>query len=219
MANNEQVTVNAEKREGRGKNDSRRLRAAGKIPVTIYGGEGEAVAASVDLKDLAAILRTDRGASTIFSIDVAGIGASEVMFADRQIDPLKGRLKHADLRRLVRGQEIEVSVPLHLDGEPTGVTEDGGILDHVIHTVQIRCRPSLIPDAIHADVANLGLNEVLHIEDIKPQEGITLLADPKQVVATVKYVSEEALEESLTSQVEPGVEPAVETKEDEEAAE
>jgi large subunit ribosomal protein L25 len=212
MANNEQVTVKAQVREGRGKNDSRRLRAAGKVPVTIYGGEGEAVSAAADLRDLAAILRTDRGASTIFTIDVDGAGTSEVMFVDRQIDPLKGKLKHADLKRLVRGQEIEVTVPLHVEGEARGVIDDGGILDLVLHNVQIRCRPSLIPDAILADVSNLGLNEVLHIEDIKPPEGITLLADAKQVVASVKYVSEEALEASLTSQVEPGEPEVVEEK-------
>lgn len=216
MANNEQVTVKAEIRQGRGKNDARRLRVAGRVPVTIYGGEGEAVAASALLSDLAAILRTDRGASTIFTIDVEGAGASEVMFTDRQIDPLKGRLKHADLRRLVRGQEIEVSVPLHTEGEARGVVEDGGVLDLVMHTVQIRCRPSLIPDAILADVSNLGLNEVLHIEDLKPPEGITLLADPNQVVATVKYISEEALEESLSSQIEPGEPEVIEEKGDDE---
>jgi large subunit ribosomal protein L25 len=216
MANNEQVTVKAEIRQGRGKNDTRRLRVAGRVPVTIYGGEGEAVAASALLADLAAILRTDRGASTIFMIDVAGAGVSEVMFVDRQIDPLRGRLKHADLKRLVRGQEIEVSVPLHAEGEARGVVDDGGILDLVLHTVQIRCRPSLIPDAIMADVSNLGLNEVLHIEDIKTPEGITLLADAKQVVATVKYVSDAALEESLTSQIEPGEPEVIEEKGDEE---
>lgn len=212
MANNEQITVKAEVRQGRGKNDSRRLRAAGKVPVTIYGGEGEAIAAAAELRDLAAILRTDRGASTIFTIDVDGAGASEVMFVDRQVDALKGRLKHADLKRLVRGQEVEVTVPLHAEGESRGVVDDGGILDLVLHTVQIRCRPSLIPDAILADVSNLGLNEVLHIEDIKTPEGITLLADPKQVVATVKYVSDAALEASLTSQVEPGEPEVVEEK-------
>jgi large subunit ribosomal protein L25 len=215
MANNEQMTIKAEMRQGRGKNDARRLRVAGKVPVTIYGGEGEAVAAVAKLADLAAILRTDRGATSVFKIDVDGVGESEVMFADRQIHPLKNRLMHADLRRIVRGQKIEVTVPIHLDGDPKGVSEEGGVLDHVLHSVSIRCRPSQIPDAIHADVSSLGVNEVLHISDLKIEEGIEVLADEKQVIATVKYVSEEALAESLTSQVEPGVEPEVETKDDE----
>ena len=215
MANNEQITVKAERRNGRGKNDSRRLRVSGKVPVTIYGGGEEAVSATADLSDLAAILRSDRGATTLFTINIDGVGESEVMFADRQIDPLKGRLIHADLRRIVRGQEIEVEVPVHLDGEPVGVKQEGGVLDHVLHTVEIRCRPSLIPDALHADVSALGVNEVLHVEDLKVGEGITILTDLNQVVATVKYVSEEALAESLTSQVEAGEPEVIEEKKEE----
>ena len=212
MANDEQVTVKAQARQGRGKNDSRRLRAAGMVPVTIYGGEGEAVSAAVPLSELAAILRSARGATSLFTIDVDGVGASEVMFADRQIDPLKGRLRHADLRRIVRGQQIEVTVPIHVEGEPVGVSQGGGILETVLHEISIRCRPSQIPDAIHADVSNLNIRESLHIEDIPLPEGIEILSDPKLVVATVTYVSEAAFEETLTSQVEPGEPEVVEEK-------
>src|SRR4030095_8395562 len=124
MAEREEITVRAELRAGRGKNDSRRLRARGPVPLTIYGGEGEPVAAAAPLRELAAILRSGAGHNAIFTLDVDGVGPSEVMFLDRQIDPVKSRLIHADLRRLVRGQEIEVSVRLALDGEPEGVRGD-----------------------------------------------------------------------------------------------
>jgi large subunit ribosomal protein L25 len=216
MADNEQVVVKAQVRDGRGKNDSRRLRVAGQVPLTIYGGEGEAVAASASLAELAAILRTTRGASTIFRVDIDG-DETEVMFSDRQIHPIKGRLIHADLRRIVRGQQIEVTVPVHVEGDPVGVDQEGGVLDHVLHEVQIRCRPSLIPDALHADVSNLHVNEVLHVGDIKIQEGIEILTDPQQVVATIKFISDAQLAEALTSQVEPGVEPEVVEETDNEA--
>ena len=121
MAERQEITVRAERRAGRGKNDARRLRARGLVPLTIYGGEGEAVSAAAPLRELAAILRSETGRNTIFTLDVDGVGASEVLFLDRQLDPVKGRLIHADLRRLVSGQEVEVTVPLHLDGEPAGV--------------------------------------------------------------------------------------------------
>src|SRR5919199_6014981 len=123
MAEREVITVRAELRAGRGKNDARRLRARGMVPLTIYGGEGEPVAAAAPLRELAAILRSGTGHNTIFTLDVDGVGASEVLFLDRQIDPVKGRLIHADLRRLVKGQKVEVTVPLHLVGEPVGVRE------------------------------------------------------------------------------------------------
>src|SRR5688572_31228267 len=96
------------------------------VPITVYGGGGETIAAVAPARDLAAILRSESARNTIFTIEVDGLGESEVMFHDRQIDPVKGRLIHADLTRLVKGQKIEVTVPLHLVGEPVGVKEKQG---------------------------------------------------------------------------------------------
>ena len=116
MAERQEITVRAELRAGRGKNDARRLRARGLVPLTIYGGEGEAMSAAAPLRELAAILRSGAGHNAIFTLDVDGVGPTEVMFLDRQIDSLNSRFGHADLRRLVRGQEIEVSVRIELEG-------------------------------------------------------------------------------------------------------
>ena len=195
MAEREAITVRAELRAGRGKNDARRLRARGMVPLTVYGGGGEAVSAAAPLRELAAILRAGAGHNTVFTLDVEGVGASEVLFLDRQIDPVKGRLVHADLRRLVQGEEVEVTVPLHLEGEPAGVKEGGGILEQLLREVEIRCRPSLIPDSINADVSALGVHEVLHVSDLKVGEGVTVLTDAETAVATVAVVREEQVEE------------------------
>src|SRR5215813_8273311 len=105
MAEKKDFKVQAKLREGRGKNDARRARRDGMVPITVYGGGGETVAAVAPLAELAAILRTDTGRNTIFTIDVEGVGASEVMFHERQIDPVKGRLVHADFKRLVKGEK------------------------------------------------------------------------------------------------------------------
>ncbi|MBK8150316.1 MAG: hypothetical protein IPN69_11395 [Acidobacteria bacterium] len=103
----DKIVVKAEKREGRGKNDSRRLRRDGKIPVSIYGGGGETLALTANLSDLAAVLRTESGVNTVFAVDIDGVGVSDVIFHDRQIDSIKGRLMHADLRRMVGGDVAE----------------------------------------------------------------------------------------------------------------
>ena len=129
MAEKKVFRIQAKQRQGRGKNDARRTRREGMVPITVYGGGGETVAAVAPLSELAAILRSEAGRNTIFTIDVDGLGESEVMFHDRQIDPVKGRLMHADLTRLVKGQKIEVTVPLHLIGEPYGVKEKQGVLE------------------------------------------------------------------------------------------
>ncbi len=200
--NKEQVTVQAEVRQGRGKNDSRRMRAAGKVPVTIYGGEGETVSATAKLSDLAALIRSHSGANTIFSIAVNGMDTADVMFHDRQIHPVKGRLIHADLKRIVRGQKLEITVPLHFEGDPVGITMEGGTLDQTIHELQVRCLPRNIPDAITADISGLKVNDVMHVKDIKVDDSLEILTDPEAVVATIKFISDEQLEESLTSQVE-----------------
>src|SRR2546423_4591889 len=137
MAERKEITVRAIRREGRGRNDAGRVRRAGLVPLTIYGGEGEAVAAAAPRAELAAILRSDTGHNTIFTLDVEGVGASEVLFHDRQIDPLRGLLMHADLRRLVAGQKIEITVPLHLIGEPEGVREGRAVLEQIARDLDI----------------------------------------------------------------------------------
>ena len=191
MAEKKDYKVQAKLRDGRGKNDARRARRDGMVPITVYGGGAETVAAVAPARELAAILRSESGRNTIFTIDVEGVGISEVMFHDRQIDPVKGRLIHADLARLVKGQKIEVTVPLHLVGDPIGVKEKQGVLEQIIREIEIRCEPREIPDSLDVDVSNLDVHVLLHVSDIKVAEGVEILTDPEQVIATVGIVKEE----------------------------
>jgi large subunit ribosomal protein L25 len=220
MAEKKEFRVQAKQREGRGKNDARRARRDGMVPITLYGAGGETVAAVAPLRDLAAILRTEAGRNTIFTIDIEGVGESEVMFHDRQIDPVKGRLIHADLTRLVKGQKIEVTVPLHLTGEPVGVREKQGVLEQVIREIDVRCQPRDIPDSIDVDVTNLDVHDTLHVSDIKVGEGVEILTDADHVIATVGIVREEVAA-PLPGEGEEPAEPEVigKGKKDEEGAE
>ncbi|HEX3145702.1 MAG TPA: 50S ribosomal protein L25 [Pyrinomonadaceae bacterium] len=194
MAEKKEIIVKATQREGRGKNDSRRARRAGQVPVTIYGGQGEAVAALAPLSELAAILRSDSGRNTIFTLDVDGVGPAEVMFIDRQIDPVRSRLVHADFKRLVKGEKIEATVPLRLVGEPIGVREHAGVLEQIVREVEIRCEPREIPEHIDVDVSNLDVHEVLHVSDIPLTAGVEILEDADAVIATIGMVKEEVVE-------------------------
>ncbi len=194
MAEKKEIIVKATQREGRGKNDSRRARRSGQVPVTIYGGEGEAVAALAPLSELAAILRSDSGRNTIFTLDIDGVGAAEVMFIDRQIDPVRSRLVHADFKRLVKGEKIEATVPLRLVGEPIGVREHAGVLEQIVREVEIRCEPREIPEHIDVDVSNLDVHDVLHVSDIPVTAGVEILEEADAVIATIGMVREEAVE-------------------------
>ena len=194
MAEKKEIVVRAKSRDGRGKNDARRARRNGQVPVTIYGGKGETVAALAPASELAAILRSDAGRNTIFTLDVEGVGPSEVMFVDRQIDPVRMRLIHADFKRLVKGEKIETTVPLRLVGEPLGVREQAGVLEQIIRNLDIRCEPREIPEHIDVDVTNLGVHEVLHVSDIPVSAGVEILNEPDTVIATVGIVKEEVVE-------------------------
>jgi large subunit ribosomal protein L25 len=209
MADKKEITIRAKQRTGRGKNDARRTRREGLVPVVVYGGEGETVAASAPLSELAAILRSEAGRNTIFTMDIEGVGASEVMFSDRQIDPVRGRLIHADFQRLVKGQKIEVTVPLHLVGDPVGVREEQGVLEQIVREIEIRCDPRDIPDSIDVDVTNLGVHDVLHVSDIPVDEKIEILDDPETVIATVGIVKEEPVAAPPVPEGEAPAEPEV----------
>ena len=191
MAEKKEIVVRAAVREGRGKNDARRARREGQVPITVYGGAGEAVAALAPLRELAAILRSDTGRNTIVTMDIEGVGSSEVMFQDRQIDPVRGRLVHADFKRLVKGEKIEATVPLRLVGEPIGVREESGVLEQIIREVEIRCEPRDIPEHIDVDVSSLGVHDVLHVSDIPTSAGVEILESADTVIATVGVIKEE----------------------------
>lgn len=192
MAEKKEYVVQAKQRDGRGKNDARRTRRAGMVPITVYGGGAETLAAVAPLRDLAAILRSESGRNTIFTIDVEGVGISEVMFHERQIDPVRGRLIHADLTRLVKGQKIDVTVPLHLVGEPIGVKDKQGMLEQIVREIEIRCEPREIPDSFDVDVSQLEVHDTLRVSDIQVSETIEILTEGEVVIATVSIVKEEA---------------------------
>ncbi len=201
----DRVIVKAEKREGRGKNDARRLRVAGKVPVSIYGGGGETIAAVAELKDLAAILRSDTGSNTIFTIDMIGEGTNDVIFHDRQIDALKGRLVHADLRRLAKGEKIEVTVPIHIVGEAAGLSEEGAVLNQPLREIKVLCEPSLIPEFYEVDVTELNVGESFHVSDLKVESGVEIQEDAESVIASIVIVKEEELEPQTDATGEPEV--------------
>ncbi len=201
----EKVTVKAVKRDTRGKNENRRLRVQGKIPVVVYGGGSQSLAATADLKDLAAIIRSDSGVNTVFALDIEGEGINDVIFQDRQIHAVHGRLIHADLRRFAKGEKIEMTVPIHLIGEPDSLKEEGAVLSQAMREIKVLCEPAKTPDSIDVDISGLTAEHAIHVSDLKVAEGIEIHDAPETVIASIVIVQEAVLE----PQVEAGAEPAV----------
>lgn len=202
----EKIVIKAVKRDTRGKNENRRLRAVGKVPVVVYGGGSESLAATAELKDLAAILRTDSGVNTVFGLDIEGVGINDVIFQDRQIHAVHSRLIHADLRRFAKGEKIEMTVPIHLTGHAKGLQEEGAVLSQLMREIKVLCEPANTPDSIDVDVSEMDAGHSLHVSDLKVGAGIEIHDNPEAVVATIVSVKEADLE----PQTEAGAEPAVE---------
>jgi large subunit ribosomal protein L25 len=186
----EKFNVKAQGREGRGKNEARRLRKGGSIPAIVYGAGKAPLSVAVDPKQVFRILKSDSGHNTIFDLELDGEQA-KAMIVDWQTEPIKGSLLHIDLKRIAMDQRLKVTVPVLLKGEAVGVKQQGGIMEQVLREVEIECLPGDIPAHIDVDVTNLAFGEVLRVKDLPHFEGkLIFLTDEEQTVAHVVAVKE-----------------------------
>jgi large subunit ribosomal protein L25 len=182
------ITVNANSREGVGKGPTRRLRAQGMIPAALYGEGGEAMPVAVSAKEIANILRSGTGHNTIFKLALAHVDGepANVIIKDYQVDPVRGRLLHADLLRLSMTTTTRVSVSVETIGEPVGVKTDGGILELQLRDIEVECLPGDIPEHLKVDVSSLNIGDHVTVADlVYDREKVKLFVDQHQIVAGV----------------------------------
>jgi large subunit ribosomal protein L25 len=183
------VTLDAVQREGRGKNEANRLRAAGQIPAVVYGSKKdgkapEGVALAVDPKSLLRILHSDSGANTLISLRVDGTEA-RVMVKEYQLDPVTHQLLHADFYQLAMDKAITVTVPIVLKGESRGVKMQGGIVDFVTREIEVLCLPADIPGHIDVDVTELMLHESVRVKDLAQDPKWKAMTDGETMIVHV----------------------------------
>src|ERR1700722_20279570 len=138
------ITVTAEVRSTRGKNEARRLRVRGFIPAVVYGAYKDSVAVGVNPKELNHILNSKTGHNTIFNLTIQEGENTPVMMVDWQKDPIRGQLLHADLKRIDLTKRIRVSVPVITVGEAAGIKLQGGLLEIISRDIEIECLPDEI---------------------------------------------------------------------------
>jgi large subunit ribosomal protein L25 len=180
------ATLQAEKRDGRGKNDARRLRAAGRIPAVVYGTQkGKATEIAVDPRALLRILHSDSGANTLIGLKLDG-SDTRVLVKEYQLDPIDHKLLHADFYQVAMDKAITVTVPVVLKGEPKGAKQQGGIVDFVNREIEIECLPGDIPEHIDVDISELMLHQGVRVRDLKVEGAKwTPLSDPDMMVVHV----------------------------------
>jgi len=216
-----QMIVEAARREDRGKNAARRLRASGQVPAVLYGAKGPSEPVSVNAKQVTSILRSQAGHNTIFTLKLPG-GDQQAMVKDLQVDPVKGTLIHVDLLRIAMDVRMRVKVPVHTFGEAQGVKLQGGIFEMVTREVEVECLPGEIPGEFRVDISDLMIGKQLRAGDIPMDPAkMKLVTDPQRVIAHVVALREEEEKpaEAVAAEVAAPAEPEVIKKGKKEAEE
>lgn len=203
--------LNAEPREGRGKNASRRLRREGRVPAVLYGGGQAPESLSLEQAQIKQQLGNEAFYSHILQINI-GSRQEQAILRDLQRHPFKPLALHMDLQRVTADQEIRVHVPLHFVKESSarGVKEQGGVVSHLMIDVEVSCLPGNLPEFIEVDVANLGMGESIHLSELKLPAGVEIvqLAQGSEYdvpVVSIHHARTAAAEEEAEG--EEGVEP------------
>jgi large subunit ribosomal protein L25 len=214
------ITITAEPRHLRGKNEARRLRVRGLTPAVLYGTGGDAVAVAVSPKEVTRILNSKTGHNTIFDISVNGGETSPVMIVDWQHDPIKDNLLHLDLKRIDLTARIRVKVPVHTLGDPKGVKIQGGLHELITREIEIECLPDEIPEEFTIDVSELMIGQSVRASDI-PLTGSTKLMSPADSVIshiiTIKVEAEPVAADAAAAPAAAEPEVIKKGKKDEEA--
>jgi large subunit ribosomal protein L25 len=182
-----EAVLDAVKRNTKGKNEARRLRAAGRIPAVVYGAQkiGDAPApesVSVDPKPFLRILHSASGFNTLITLKVEGGAEARVLAKNIQLDPITHHPLHADFYRVNMERKIKVTVPISLRGESRGVKVDGGVLDFVHREIEVEVLPANIPDTIEVDITNLGIGDAVHVRDLAGAASWTPVTDPDLMI-------------------------------------
>jgi large subunit ribosomal protein L25 len=195
MANQE--TLQAEKRDVKGTTASKRLRRAGTVPAIVYGSKQDNYAIQVNEKEFFDILRRQSSASFLVNLEIAGAKEKHKLafVQDIQKNALSGNLVHVDFRAVSEKENIHAVIPITLEGEAIGMKE-GGLLEHLLHSLEIECLPADLPERVTCNVEALDIGDSVKVGDITFPEGVTPKLDAQVLVA---LVAKQRVEEEPTA--------------------
>lgn len=179
------ATLSAQPREEVGKGGSRKLRAAGRVPAVVYGHGEKTRSLTVDAHELERLFSHIHKENTIINLKIEGEKAEvRALVREVQAHPVRGDIQHVDFYQVHAGEQITVEVPIRLMGTAPGVRA-GGILQHSLNDLEIRCSADAIPDDIRIDVSNLQIGDSVHVSDLQLPEGVEALVDGDRSVCSV----------------------------------
>jgi large subunit ribosomal protein L25 len=201
----DKIILNANTRKDFSKSSRNSLRRDGRVPGVFYSKHDKPVSIEVTEKAIKPLVFTSE--THLIGLNVDG-SEHDCVIKDIQFDPVTDRIVHFDLLGLTSNEMFQLEVPIQFHGNPVGIKE-GGILQHVLHKLQIECLPKDIPQHVEVDVTNLKLGDAVHAGDLK-FEGINILTPAEAVVATVTHPKME--KEPTTEEVAAAAEPEVISK-------
>ena len=161
------------------------MRREGWLPSIMYGMGAENKNLKVDARTFNDLLAKSSSDNILVNLDIEGVGTSLAFLQAIQHHPMSGLPIHADFRAIDENTEITAHVPLHLEGEPVGVKGSGGLLEHTVHSLEIRCLPNDLPETLVADVTNLDVGDSMHIGELVLPKGVKATHAADVVVAHV----------------------------------
>jgi len=177
-----EITLNAETGRATGSRSSKRLRAAGKVPGVVYGHGSEPVPVAVEWKPLRQALTTEAGLNALINLVMDGQRQLSIV-KEFQRHPVQQIVTHVDFLLISRDEAITVDVPVLLEGEAERVTNEDGMVDHVLFTLAITAKPADIPNELTIDISAMELGDTLRVSDLQLPTGVTTDVDPEEAIA------------------------------------
>ena len=177
------VPLSGALRDRSGKGPARSSRRDGKIPGVVYGHGQPAVSVTVDQKEFINVIRHVEGGNMIVNLKL-GTSEKTALVREVQLDPISHDIIHLDFQEVSLTETVRVQVTVHFTGLAIGVKDGGGILETIARQVEVECLATSIPSFLEADVTALEVGDSLHASDLKLPEGVTLLTEGDQTIAT-----------------------------------
>lgn len=186
-----EVKLKATLRNEKGKGAAKRVRTQNRIPAIYYGRKIDAVPITIDASDFKTAMSTEAGSNVLINLEIEGESAEGLLkgkqtaiVKDIQRHPYRGDILHVDFHRVIMTEEIQAAVPVVLVGESAGV-KLGGVLQHQIREVNVKCLPNNIPEHFEIDVTDLEIGGSIHVSNLPPLEGVEILDDPEEILVSV----------------------------------
>jgi large subunit ribosomal protein L25 len=200
------TALKAQNRAVAGKAEARRVRRQGLVPAVAYGRGLPSTPIAVPPKEVASILRSERGQNTVVELEMES-GKILAMIREFAVHPVKREVVHVDFIEVKLDKPVDVHVPLNATGKAVGVTK-GGVLRVVYRTLPVRCLPDRIPVKLETDVAHLELGMHVSTKELKLPEGVSVLLPPDQTLVSVVAPEKEEVVEAAAAPGAPGAAPA-----------